>query len=106
RTLRQPELIDENPEGALGESVEFPSLRHHIENHLQAPLACVGLSGSLQTPSDGVAIGFVQRVEEGLCLLVLRERAEEVGWNLRLARRIVGCVPAAVALRLLDLPQA
>src|SRR6185312_3132792 len=65
--------------------------------------ARLGLLGGLKSIADGVPVGLVERVEERLRLLVLRERSQKIRGHFRLARRVVGQVPATVSLGGFDL---
>src|SRR5262249_13805223 len=71
-----------------------------------APRARLRLLGRLHAPQDGVAVRRIDRRPDAPGARVVVERRLQIGGHRRGLRRVVGRVPAAVALGALDLGQA
>src|SRR3546814_6130728 len=83
-------------------AVELFAARQHRDELFRARNPRLRLLRGLHPPAEGVAVGAVERVEEGFRLAVARQRRRQLAGNLNSCGTLVGGVRANVGIRLLD----
>src|SRR3546814_4557692 len=85
-----------------GSAVELFAARQHRDELFRARNPRLRLLRGLHPPAEGVAVGAVERVEEGFRLAVARQRRRQLAGNIHSCGTLVGGVPATVGLCRLD----
>lgn len=94
-----------NCEDEILEEVKFFAFGEHGEDGFQPFIAGFGFFGGLESPDNGITIGFIESVEKSFSFLIFGKCIEKIFRDCSFTGRVVGRFPPSVFLGFNDLFQ-